>query len=194
MNKRKWHKIAGWNKKTLDLTSLIERYKTDKQAVRKFAKENNVDIVTVYNHLKRIGFCIRQRGDASSGTQAREKNPNWKGGVSHDGAGYVTVNIGNGKQARQHRLIAEQMLGRPLNNGEVIHHKNGNRSDNRVENIEVLSQSEHMKKHITKEEASRRGRLGALKRWAALETVKEGSDGKKIPNRSNGRQFSRDNT
>ena len=45
----------------------------------------------------------------------------------------------------EHRLIVEGLLGRYLDNKEHVHHKNGKRWDNRLENLQVLSSSEHSK-------------------------------------------------
>jgi len=47
-----------------------------------------------------------------------------------------------------HRVIAEQMLGRPLCRNEIIHHRDGNKQNNEPTNLEILFQSEHVKIHI----------------------------------------------
>ena len=73
-------------------------------------------------------------------------HPNYKGGkVVSSGNGkvkYKKIKI-NGKYILEHRWIMEQVLGRKLRKGEVVHHKNKNGLDNRIENLVVMSKKDH---------------------------------------------------
>ena len=51
-------------------------------------------------------------------------------------SGYAFI-FTNGRWVSEHRYIMEQRIGRPLHRGESVHHINGNRSDNRDENLEL---------------------------------------------------------
>ncbi|WP_406123048.1 HNH endonuclease [Streptomyces canus] len=51
--------------------------------------------------------------------------------------GYVMVKVDRRKSVGEHRVVMEQHLGRPLLKGETVHHINGVRDDNRLENLEL---------------------------------------------------------
>lgn len=51
------------------------------------------------------------------------------------------------KQGREHKRMAEQMIGRPLVRDEVVHHINGKRWDNRPENLQVMTRGDHTRLH-----------------------------------------------
>lgn len=56
---------------------------------------------------------------------------------------YKKIKLKNGKSRDEHRLIMEKHLGRILEREEVVHHINGDIKDNRIENLQVMSISEH---------------------------------------------------
>lgn len=49
-----------------------------------------------------------------------------------------------------HRLVAEQILGRPLAAGEIVHHIDGNKRNNDPSNLMVMTQAEHCRLHFKK--------------------------------------------
>ena len=60
-------------------------------------------------------------------------------------AGYIQEKR-DGQWHMQHRLVMEQVLGRPLRPTERVHHKNGDRQDNRPENLELWTGVDASKK------------------------------------------------
>lgn len=78
------------------------------------------------------------------------KHPQWTGGITQEpDNGYIKYNNLNGKQVREHQVVAELIFGGPLPPGYVVHHKNEIRNDNRPENIHICeSNSEHQFIHM----------------------------------------------
>jgi len=102
------------------------------------------------NHFK-PGATAWNKG--VKGYKAGSEHWNWKGGRRNHSNGYIEVscpdhpNSNSGGYIFQHRLVMEQHLGRLLTEDEVIHHINSNKRDNRIENLIVLTCSEHQAIH-----------------------------------------------
>lgn len=98
--------------------------------------------------------CFRREKNSerlSKMNGAGPKNPRWKGGRQTTKFGYVEVwlpeahpmfgmarsRTGAGGYVYEHRLVVAEYLGRPLRDDETVHHMNGERTDNRLENLQL---------------------------------------------------------
>lgn len=83
-------------------------------------------------------------------------NPMWRGGRWQNKEGYVLVKLPDNPMANsagyvhEHRLVMSLHIGRILTANEIVHHKNGIKNDNRIENLELTTQSIHTKMHCDK--------------------------------------------
>ena len=104
---------------------------------RKFSGKNH------WNYGKKFS---EDRKKKISKAQLGEKSVNWSGGtrtrLTGDRKGYVEISV-DGKYVPEHRHVAQIALGRKLGRNEVVHHFNGNKSDNRNKNLLVCTQSYH---------------------------------------------------
>lgn len=98
----------------------------------------------------RAKYCSRKcQGVGRRG----DRHPLWKGGVKQRNDGYVYIykpehpNHCNG-YILEHRVIMENFIGRLLEKTEIVHHVNGKKDDNRIENLLLLeNQAEHLAIH-----------------------------------------------
>ncbi len=75
-------------------------------------------------------------------------NKNWNGGKYKSSDGYIYVYTTKNKRGiLEHRLIMEKFLNRKLLSGEIIHHINGIRDDNRIENLQLRTFKNHEPGH-----------------------------------------------
>lgn len=121
----------------------------------------------------------RMRGHSTQGSM--ETHHNWKGGVVRKSTGYLLQYAPDHPHADrkgyvlQHRLVAEQMLGRPLLGSETVHHVNHVKDDNRRENLRVMTKGAHNAEHAPErkyDSAKMRavGLKGASARWGKTYT------------------------
>lgn len=137
------------------------------------AKILGVSKPVVLRRLRQFGIERRSLREAFSISATHMKNthlsgenhPSWRGGTRMH-TGYLQVMLPEHPEASSdgyvfvHRLVAEEKIGRRLQPNEEVHHINEIRTDNRPENIEVLSKSEHMRLHAHRKHANKLENFG----------------------------------
>lgn len=100
----------------------------------------------------------------SDGTKKKLSDANFRGGIGHKkkrSDGYIYVYMPEHPKSTkdgyimEHDLIIECSIGRWLTKDEVVHHKNEQRDDNRLKNLELMTASDHMSYHSRKRNRER---------------------------------------
>lgn len=122
----------------------IKKYKMSIETRKKLSIAN-----TGKKHSLKVIEILRQRMLGKT----KEKSIHWKGGRILDSRGYYIIRLPEhpnsvNKYVPEHRLNVEKNIGRYLNHNEIVHHINGIKTDNRIENLVICqSLSEHRKYH-----------------------------------------------
>ncbi len=122
---------------------------------RKFADKTCDECGRVFRPIRSSShYCSRECAWKNNGRRIRNAESWWT-----DSSGYVVGRIwlpdGSRIHVRQHRFIAQGILGRPLKNWEDVHHKDGNKSNNDPINLEIIAHGEHSKLSNSQREYSK---------------------------------------
>lgn len=118
------------NTKTIDLVPVLHRSK------------QSIDHKAQRLGLKKTDELLFDNRSARRG----EKSPTWKGGKTRSRKGYVVLR-NDGDVIFEHRAVMEAHIGRKLTDDEVVHHINGDKTDNRLENLQLMTRGEHSTMH-----------------------------------------------
>ena len=152
--------VLEMNRKGCSLTAIGLAVGTNKRHVKKFLRE----------HGETREFPFSKKGQECS---------KWTGGRNIDKDGYVMIYCPDHPNRRkhtpyiaEHRLVMEMHIGRLLLKNEVVHHRNKNKADNRIENLELFSSNAlHLKSELTGQvpkwtpDGAERIRKSVLRRW-----------------------------
>jgi len=113
--------------------------------------------VILYKHELKSKRCKSCAGKTRGQQQQGEKHPNWKGGRLKRETGYILVKCqpdnffypmaDSNRYVIEHRLVMAKKLGRCLTRIDIVHHKNGIKDDNRIENLELTTRGSHVVEH-----------------------------------------------
>lgn len=155
---------------------LRRMYEEERMSIHKIAKQLGKSYSDVRYYLLKYGIKLRDRkqgvieafkdGRPGSGhaqphtaeartkmSEARRKRAELTAvGFSIKPNGYVEYTRGTNKGRSVHVVTMEEHIGRKLNKNEVVHHINRNRSDNRLENLQLMTRAEHSRLHRKEEQ------------------------------------------
>jgi len=107
--------------------------------VTRVCKYCGVEFKTYPSRVKK-GWGLYCSHRCHSNFEIGENSPCWLGGWVQDGYKWITK---GGKRILEHRYVLEQVLGRKLEENEIVHHLDGNKLNNHPENLQIMTHRDH---------------------------------------------------
>ena len=105
-------------------------------------------------------YCSRDCYSKARKKLTRELSSNWNGGIWITPDGYRFIKQEDGTYRGEHRLIMEKSLGRSLLSEEIVHHIDGDKLNNNIDNLCLMSRKQHADIHRDKLNKSRKNYKG----------------------------------
>ena len=142
-----------------DKNWLRKKYWKEKMSLAEIAELCNVNYQTIHYAMKRHKIRRRNRRQANLIRFSKyppvinkgENSGTWNGGVYHHSGGYIYIKKPNHPHApvngyvAEHRLVMEKHIGRYLKPKEIVHHKDGNKKNNTINNLQLLTRGQHLR-------------------------------------------------
>ncbi|NCD13365.1 MAG: HNH endonuclease [Epsilonproteobacteria bacterium] len=140
-----------WSKTETQLLKKNYNKLTNDQLTKTF----NRSFLSIYKKARSLGLYKNKEIEFKNRSLARsgENAANWKGGRKKTQKGYVLIlkkdhpRSSKAGYIMEHRLVMENHLKRYLRSDEVVHHINGKKDDNRIENLLLMDHGEHSRSH-----------------------------------------------
>jgi len=134
---------------------LIDAYESG-MSLPEIAEQVGITDQAVYSRLINAKVPMRSFKESVQLSYARGRNwgrrgsdsVNWKGGRSLTKDGYIELRI-DGKQKPEHRYVWESSYG-AIEPGWVVHHLNGQKTDNRIENLQAMPRKSHSPRDVVR--------------------------------------------
>ncbi len=123
------------------------------ETIKEIAARFGVSRPTIAKSLSR-SRVTRRAAKQRIGVMSGDRNPAWKGGRHQRVDGYWVLRV-DGADRLEHRVVMERAIGRALRADEFVHHRDGDRSNNDPSNLELMTQSDHVRHHAPEMRAAR---------------------------------------
>lgn len=118
------------------------------EALRGFRHSEETKLMLSQQRKGRLPSALCRQKSRERCSKTGREHPAFKGGSYVNGAGYRLMLVGAWQYRLEHRLVMEKKIGRKLRREEVVHHVDGDKLNNREDNLMLFAnQSEHIAHH-----------------------------------------------